>query len=126
MLNKILVIDDEPDFLSTIKDFLTQRGYSVVTARNGEEGLEVLGAESPALILLDLKMPKKDGYEFLKHIRDSKGWIPVIIISALTNPKDIFKGYEFEADYYLTKPVNLEGLLKAIQIMLSLIPLRKK
>ena len=83
-------------------------------------------AESPDLVLLDLKMPKKDGYEFLKHIRENKEWVPVIIISALSEPKDVFKGYEYEADYYLTKPIDLENLLRAIQIMLSLIPLRKK
>ena len=126
MSNKILIIDDEPEFRETIRGFLRERGYNIITAGDGEEGLKRIQEDSPDLVLLDLKMPKKDGYGLLKNIRENREWVPVIIISALAEPKDIFKGYDFEADYYLTKPLNLENLLRAIQIMLSLIPLRKK
>jgi DNA-binding response OmpR family regulator len=67
-----------------------------------------------------------DGFQFLKKLRSDKRWVPVIMISALTESSNIFKGYELEADYYIAKPIDLENTLKAIQIMSSLIPLRKE
>ncbi len=126
MSSRILIVDDEAGLRETVKGFLEDRGYAVIAACDGDDGLNKFDAESPDLVLLDLKMPKKDGYELLKHIREDKRWVPVIIISALADPKDIFKGYEYEADYYLTKPVDLENLLNSVQIMLSLAPLRRK
>jgi len=125
-MSKILVIDDEKDAIDLISNFLTPRGYDVVTAWDGEEGLRQFDKENPDLILCDIKMPKKDGFQFLKELRTSRRWAPVIIITALTEPVNILKGYNFEADYYLTKPINLDELLKAVKIMISLIPLRKK
>jgi DNA-binding response OmpR family regulator len=125
MAHKILLIDDEQGFLDTLKNFLEERGYATLTACDGDEGLKKFLAESPDLVLLDLKMPKKDGYEFLRSVRAQKRWVPVIVVSALAEPKDIFKGYKYEADYYLTKPLNLESLSMGIQVMLSLVPLRK-
>ena len=126
MAHKILIIDDEPEFVDVIAGFLRDRGYEVVAAGDGEDALRQFDATSPDLVLLDLKMPGKDGYEFLKEIRTRRTWVPVVIVSALSEPKDIFKGYEFEADYYLTKPVNLENLSRAVMVMISLIPLRKR
>lgn len=124
--HKVLLIDDEPDFVEVIRGFLQDRGYEVAVACDGEDGLRQYDAASPDLVLLDLKMPKKDGYEFLKEIRANRKWVPVVIMSALSEPKNIFKGYEFEADYYLTKPINLESLSRVVLIMISLIPLRKR
>lgn len=122
---KILVIDDEKEALYMLKGYLEARGYDITTAMDGEEGIEKLDAEKPDLVLCDIKMPKKDGFQFLKEARSSRKWVPVIIITALTEPTNIFKGYDLEADYYITKPINLEETLKAIRIMLSLKPLRK-
>lgn len=123
---KILVIDDEPEVIDMLKEFLSSRGYDISAALDGDEGLKKSDEEKPDVILCDIKMPRKDGFEFLKEFRASRSWIPIIILSALTEPANILKGYSFEADYYITKPINLEETLKAIQIMLSLIPLRKK
>ena len=123
---KILLIDDEAEALSMLNDFLSSRGYNIVTAVDGEEGLKKLAREKPDMVLCDIKMPRKDGFQFLKEVRATREWIPIIIISALTEPGNIFKGYNLEADYYLTKPINLEDVLKAVKIMVSLIPLRKK
>ena len=125
-MHKILVIDDEKEVTDLLRDFLSSRNYAVKTAIDGEEGLKMFDAERPDIVLLDIKMPKKDGFQFLKEVRASKKWIPVIIISALTEPANMLKGYNLEADYYITKPLNLPEILKAVNLMLSLVPLRKK
>ena len=88
-------------------------------------GLVKFDSETPDLVVCDIKMPRKDGFQFLKDVRTSKKWVPIIIVSALSDPHNILKGYDFQADYYLTKPVDLNELLKAVEIMLSLAPLRK-
>lgn len=124
-MQKLLVIDDETEILNLLNDFFSSRGYEVSTAMDGDEGLQKFDAVSPDVILCDIKMPKKDGFQFLKELRSMRKWVPVIIVSALTEPVNILKGYEFEADYYITKPINLPDALKAVQIMSSLIPLRK-
>lgn len=125
-MQKILVIDDERDIVDMMSEFLLARGYEISKAYDGEEGIQKFDAEKPDLVICDIKMPRKDGFEFLKDIRSSRKWVPVIIISALSEPSNIMKGYDFEADYYITKPINLEDTLKAVQIMLSLAPLRKQ
>jgi DNA-binding response OmpR family regulator len=122
---KILLIDDEPEAVDMLKGFLSERGHSIVEAYDGDEGLKKFDAENPDIIICDIKMPKKDGFQFLKEMRTSRKWVPIIIVSALTEPANIMKGYDFEADYYITKPINLEDVLKAVKIMLSLITLRK-
>lgn len=126
MAQKVLVIDDEKEVSDILVDFLSPRGYSVVWAMNGDDGLKKFDVESPDIIVCDIKMPVKNGFEFLKELRDSRKWVPVIILTAMTEPSSILKGYDLEADYYITKPIDLNETLKAIQIMLSLAPLRKK
>lgn len=125
-MSKLLIIDDEPDAVNMLKDFLGSRGYEIITAFDGNEGLKKANGENPDLILCDIRMPNKDGFEFLKEIRATKEWIPVIVITAIAEPNNILKSYDFKADYFISKPINLEEVLKAVKIMLSLIPLRKK
>ena len=125
-MEKILLIDDEKDIVEIMSEFLSARGYAIAKAYDGEEGVQKFDSEKPDVVVCDIKMPRKDGFDFLKEVRSSRKWVPVIIISALSEPAAIMKGYDFEADYYITKPINLEDALKAIQIMLSLIPLRKR
>ena len=125
-MQKILVIDDEKDISDILAGFLEPRGYAVTSASNGEDGLRKFDAENPDIVICDIKMPVMSGFEFLKELRDSRKWVPVVILTALTEPANIMKGYDLEADYYITKPVDLNEVLKAIQIMLSLAPLRKK
>ncbi len=125
-MQKVLVIDDEREVNDMLGDFLGPRGYGVISATNGEEGLKKFDSESPDIVICDIKMPVKDGFEFLKELRGSRRWVPVVILTALTEPANILKGYGLQADYYLTKPINLNEVLKAIQIMLSLAPLRKQ
>ena len=126
VMQKILIIDDEPQITITLSEFLSARGYAVVTAMDGEDGLLKFDTEKPDLVMCDIKMPKKDGFQFLKEVRASKRWVPIIIISALTDPSSMLKGYDFEADYYLTKPLDLGDTLKSVEIMLSLALFRKE
>jgi len=124
-MKKILVVDDEQETVDLIADFLSSRGYAAQKALDGAEALKKFDSEKPDVVICDIRMPKMDGFQFLKELRNSRKWVPVIIISALSEPSNIFKGYELEADYYITKPIDLEDLLKAVRIMFSLIPLRK-
>ncbi len=125
-MQKILIIDDEKEIVELFSDFFTSRGYGVSQAFDGEEGLKKFDFDNPDIVMCDLSMPRKDGFAFLKEIRSAaRKWVPVIIVSAMSDPSNIMKGYEFEADYYLTKPVDLEKLSKTLQVMLSLAPLRK-
>ena len=128
MADRILVVDDEKDVVETLKTRLLKEGYEVTVAFDGEEALLKVKADNPDIILLDLMLPKLNGFEVLKEIREKHKdkWRPVIIISAQTELDTVSKGYNLEADHYLTKPCTMENVLRGIRIMLSLIPLRKE
>ena len=128
MSYKILIADDEDDVREIMVKKIKQEGYAVVGARDGEEAWAKIKSESPDIILLDLNMPKIDGLTVLKNLREnppSKKWQPVIIVSARNELSDINKGLLMEADHYLTKPCHISDILKAIQLMIGLIPQRK-
>lgn len=118
---KILAIDNELGVLDTLRDILAERGHEVIYALSGEEGLAKFESEKPDVIICDIKMPGKDGYEVLKEIRkDPARWRPVIMLSVLTEQSDVRKAYDFEADYYITKPFKVEDVIKAVHTMLSI------
>ncbi len=128
MSYKLLLVDDEEEAVEILQNRLTREGYEVVTALDGEEALVKMKEDNPDIVLLDLVLPKKNGMEVLKEIRQSykDRWRPVIIISA-KHELDSIKGcYSLEADHYLTKPCNMESILRGINTMISLIPLRQK
>ena len=125
---KVLVADDEADVLAVMVKKIVAAGYDVVSAVDGREAWAKIVSESPDVVLLDLTMPYMDGYEVLKKLRESppaKKWQPVIIVSALNEMENLKKGFSLEADHYITKPCNVETILNAIKIMVSLIPQRK-
>jgi len=124
MVYKILLVDDDKEITETLKPRLTREGYDVVVAYDGEEALLKVKADNPDIILLDLMMPKMNGFEVLKEIRTNYNdrWRPVIIISASIDLESVKKGYDMEADHYLTKPCTLDNLLRGIRTMISLIP----
>lgn len=112
---KILVVDDDADFSQLLQFDLKKNGYDVVAAFNGEEGLEKAGAEKPNLIVLDIKMPKMDGYTFVRRLKkdpDMKN-IPLIVLTSYEPMKDMFQ-LEGVNDYFV-KSANMEGLLAAIK-----------
>jgi DNA-binding response OmpR family regulator len=119
--SKILIIDDEKDFLSLMKTTLEQCGYLVVTASDGKEGVAKAKSEKPDMVICDIMMPKKDGYAVLKEIkRDIDKDMPVIMLSAIEEYKSVEKAYDGEADFYVSKPVEFAIFLKNIRALLSI------
>jgi len=111
---RILVVDDEQRVLNFLTSKLRASGYDVLTASNGLEALEQAQAEEPDLIVLDVLMPKMDGFETLKELRSFSA-IPVIILSARETNSDKIKGLSLGADDYLQKPFNPDELVARIE-----------
>ncbi len=126
-MTKVLIADDEPDILEVMARKIKAEGYAVVMARDGQEAWDKIGQEKPDVILLDLIMPKMDGYAVLEKLRQepvAKKWAPVIIVSAQGELTDIRRGFDLEADHYITKPCRIEDVLNGIRLMVKLIPQR--
>ena len=105
---KILVCDDERHIVRLIQVNLERQGFQVVTAYDGKEGLEKVKSEKPNMVVLDVMMPYMDGFEVLKTLRRDPATesLPVIMLTAKAQDKDVFEGYHYGADMYLTKPFN--------------------
>jgi len=108
MATKVLVCDDERHIVRLIQVNLEKAGYTVVTAYDGKDGLEKIKAEKPDMVVLDVMMPYMDGFEVLKSLRRDPEFmaLPVIMLTAKAQDKDVFEGYHYGADMYLTKPFN--------------------
>jgi len=117
---KILVVDDELDVQSILSFRLEINGYSVIVASDGEEGLEKIKKENPDLVLLDLMLPKMNGFEICRMVKfdDRLKGLPIIILSALDKEEDKKKALDSGADAYFLKPFDLEGLLTKIKLLL--------
>lgn len=111
---RILAVDDEERILNFLKSKLKASGYEVITASNGIEALELAQAQEPDLIVLDLLMPKMDGFETLKELRSFSA-VPVIILTARDADADKIKGLTQGADDYLLKPFNPDELIARIE-----------
>jgi two-component system KDP operon response regulator KdpE len=115
---KVLVIDDDPAFARLVEQVLTPAGFEVLTAADGGEGLRLLFAQRPNLVLLDVVMPKMDGWDTCRRIRDITD-VPVIMLTAQKNTEeDIVHGLECGADNYLLKPVGKRELVGRVQAVL--------
>lgn len=113
--NKILLVDDDQDFLQLLEFDFKKKGYQIVTASNGEDGLAKAASEKPNLIVLDIKMPKMDGYTFVRRLKkdaETKS-IPLIVLTSYEPMKDMFQ-LEGVTDYYV-KSANMDGLIKAVE-----------
>lgn len=119
----ILMIDDESNSRKVVKLLLEREQYRVITASNGEEGLVLAKVEQPDVILLDVLMPKMNGHETLKHLKEDHDTkqIPVIMVTAKGTEHDIANSYRLGAVFHLEKPYETKDLLQKIQIALSLI-----
>ncbi|MDY6931192.1 MAG: response regulator [Halobacteriota archaeon] len=117
---KILIVDDEIDSLKSLKMALEFEGYAVVEAMNGPKALDIVYAEHPDLVLLDLMMPEMDGYEVCRKMRgDSKiSHIPVIMLTCISEVDNKIEGIEVGADDYVTKPFNLSELKARVKMVL--------
>ncbi|OGO23568.1 MAG: hypothetical protein A2144_14745 [Chloroflexi bacterium RBG_16_50_9] len=111
---RILVVDDDPAILRLLSTNLKARGYETTTANNGEESLEVMQSELVDLIILDIMMPRVDGVEVCRRIREWSD-VPIIILSARGDEKDKVKCLDLGADDYLTKPFGISELIARIK-----------
>ena len=121
MAKKILVCDDEPYILMALTDAVEMEGYECVTAVNGREAVEKAKQEIPDLILLDIMMPYKDGYEVCAELKEDPQTrdIPVIMLTAKSQQVDIQRGKEVGADDYITKPFRPSTLRKKFNEVLD-------
>jgi DNA-binding response OmpR family regulator len=121
---KLLVVDDDKAAVKSLKAVLEKEKYAVCEAFDGEEALARVEDFNPDIVLLDLMMPKLNGFDVLKKLRDDKKgkWRPVIIISAKTELDALKSCYDLEADHYISKPFKINDLLRGIKVVISLIP----
>jgi adenylate cyclase len=119
---RVLIADDNAANLRILRMRLTADGYDVVTAGDGEEALVVARDETPDLILLDIMMPKVDGIEVCRRLKSAQGatFMPIILVTAMTDAKDVVAGLEAGADEYLTKPVDHAALSARVRSMLRI------
>jgi DNA-binding response OmpR family regulator len=115
---RILIIEDEPALLRGLKDNFETEGYEVRTASNGEKGLAALLNEPPDLVLLDLMLPKVNGYEICRAARARRLEMPIIMLTAKGQEDDIVRGLELGADDYVTKPFSIRELLARVKALL--------
>src|SRR5207344_2998025 len=113
MGKRILIADDEPNIVAALEYLLQQGGYEVLIARNGDEALRLLEERVPDLVLLDVMMPRKSGYEICSRIRQRAEWqhIKVIMLSAKGRDAEVNKGMAMGADLYVTKPFSTRELM---------------
>jgi DNA-binding response OmpR family regulator len=117
--HRILLVDDSPDILSVTDAILSSAGYDVVTSTDGAIALQIMNLMTPDLVILDITMPRMDGYEVTRHIRYNEEWdrIPILLFSALS-PSEISLGLQYGANDFISKPVSLDELLGKVSFLL--------
>lgn len=116
-MKTILIVDDNPSLRALVRDYLTEQGFCVVTADNGQNALYTARREKPDLILLDIMMPEMDGYQFITAYRKESD-APIILLTAKLEETDKVLGLELGADDYVTKPFGMRELLARIRALL--------
>lgn len=117
----LLLVDDDPNLILLVKDYLEFQGYEVTTAENGQEAMEILTKKMPDMIICDVMMPEMDGYTFIEKIRQDArtSWIPVMFLSAKGQSQDRVKGLNTGADVYMIKPFEPEELVAQVESSLK-------
>ncbi len=121
MANKILVVDDEPNIVLSLEFLMKQAGFQVRTASDGEAALAAVAVEAPDLVLLDVMMPRKNGYEVCQAIRanpDCKG-VRIIMLTAKGREVEREKGLALGADDYITKPFSTQEVVERVRELLA-------
>ncbi len=121
MNKKILVADDEPNIVISLEYLLKREGYTVVVAHNGQEALDAMVAQQPDLVLLDVMMPVKTGFEVCQEVRasDALKHTKILMLTAKGRDTDMAKGLALGADGYMTKPFSTHDLVQKVADMLS-------
>jgi len=123
----VLIVEDSPTQSFRLRHLLERHNFNVLSAFNGREALAQLDACAPTLVITDINMPEMDGYELCRRIKDRSEWnhVPVILLTSLSDPKDILRGLECGADNFTVKPYDDEFLLSRIQYVLANLDLRR-
>ncbi|CDH47002.1 Response regulator receiver protein (modular protein) [Candidatus Contendobacter odensis Run_B_J11] len=121
MANKILVVDDEPNIVLSLEFLMKQAGFQVRTASDGEAALAAIAAEPPDLVLLDVMMPRKNGYEVCQAIRANPAWkgTRIIMLTAKGREVEREKGLALGADDYITKPFSTQEVVERVRELLA-------
>lgn len=121
MANKILVVDDEPNIVLSLEFLMRQAGFQVRTASDGEAALAAITAEPPDLVLLDVMMPRKNGYEVCQAIRANPEWarLRIIMLTAKGREVEREKGLALGADDYITKPFSTQEVVERVRELLA-------
>jgi len=121
MAKKILIVDDEPNIVAALEYLLQRSGYEIRAAANGEEALEQVQAFIPDLVLLDVMMPRRSGFDVCQRIRERPEWggIKILMLSAKGREADVSKGVSLGADAYITKPFANAELVDRIRQLLG-------
>jgi DNA-binding response OmpR family regulator len=121
MRRKILIVDDEPNIVMSLEYIFKKQDFDVFIARDGSEALEILRLHTPNIILLDIMMPKVDGYQTLKYIKNTNSLkdTKVVFLTAKNKASDIEKGLKLGADKYLTKPFSVKKIVSEILDLLA-------
>ena len=122
---KILLAEDEPALGQIIKESLETRDFEVLFCENGEIALRTYLNEKPELLVLDVMMPKKDGFTLAKEIRERDKYIPIIFLTAKSQTKDVIEGFGHGGNDYLKKPFSMEELIVRIHALLNRNTLKK-
>jgi DNA-binding response OmpR family regulator len=117
---QILLVEDDVNFGTVLRDYLQLNGYKVVLARNGLEGFEKFKKNEFDICILDVMMPYKDGFTLAKEIRTKDKTTPIVFLTAKSMKEDVLKGYKIGADDYLTKPFDADILLKKLEVLIHL------
>ena len=124
MKRKVLIVDDEEVIRKFLKIHLAKLGYEVKEAADGEQAIEELGKDDFDLLICDILMPKKDGWEVVKEAKSNSKTknMPVILLTAKNEDSDMFKGYDLGANYYMTKPFTKAQLIYGLRLMFNETP----
>lgn len=116
---KILIVDDEPNILMSLEFLMKKEGYRVFIARDGEEAFDIIRSEVPDVVLLDIMMPKVNGYEVCTFIKTSPMYqhIKVVFMSSKSREIDLQKGYELGADLYIPKPFSTRDMVSKVNAL---------
>ena len=124
MKRKVLIVDDEEVIRKFLRIHLDKLGYEVKEAADGEQAIEELGKDDFDLLICDILMPKKDGWEVIKEAKSNSKTknMPVILLTVKNEDSDVFKGYDLGANYYMTKPFTKAHLIYGLRLMLNETP----
>lgn len=119
MSKRILIVDDEEVIRKFLKIHLSKQGYEVIEAEDGQKAIDQIGEREFDLIICDVMMPNKNGWEVVREVKSNPelNGIPIILLSAKNDDVDMSKGYECGANYYMTKPFTKDQLLYGLKMM---------